>query len=53
MNKIPMTAQGAERLREELTRLKQVERLRISAAIGEAMEMRPSRRFASSSPTTW
>jgi len=36
MNKIPMTAQGAERLREELTRLKQVERPRISAAIGEA-----------------
>ncbi|HKK03761.1 MAG TPA: transcription elongation factor GreA [Gammaproteobacteria bacterium] len=36
MTKIPMTAQGAERLREELTRLKQVERPRISAAIGEA-----------------
>jgi len=36
MTKIPMTAQGAERLREELTRLKQIERPRISAAIGEA-----------------
>jgi transcription elongation factor GreA len=36
MNKVPMTARGAERLREELTRLKNVERPRISAAIGEA-----------------
>ena len=36
MTKVPMTAQGAERLREELTRLKNVERPRISAAIGEA-----------------
>lgn len=36
MNKVPMTAEGAQRLREELTRLKQVERPRISAAIGEA-----------------
>ena len=36
MNKVPMTAQGAARLREELTRLKNVERPRISHAIGEA-----------------
>jgi transcription elongation factor GreA len=36
MSKVPMTAGGAERLREELTRLKNVERPRISAAIGEA-----------------
>lgn len=36
MTKVPMTARGAERLREELTRLKNVERPRISAAIGEA-----------------
>lgn len=36
MNKIPMTAAGAQRLQEELTRLKNVERPRISAAIGEA-----------------
>ena len=36
MNKIPITAAGAQRLQEELTRLKNVERPRISAAIGEA-----------------
>ncbi|MEJ2514471.1 MAG: transcription elongation factor GreA [Gammaproteobacteria bacterium] len=36
MSKVPMTATGAERLREELTRLKNVERPRISQAIGEA-----------------
>jgi transcription elongation factor GreA len=36
MSKVPMTAGCAERLREELTRLKNVERPRISAAIGEA-----------------
>ena len=36
MTKVPMTARGAARLREELTRLKNVERPRISAAIGEA-----------------
>jgi len=34
--KVPMTAEGAARLREELTRLKNVERPRISQAIGEA-----------------
>jgi len=34
--KVPMTAAGAARLQEELTRLKNVERPRISAAIGEA-----------------
>lgn len=34
--KVPMTAGGAARLQEELTRLKNVERPRISAAIGEA-----------------
>ncbi len=36
MSKVPMTANGAERLRAELTRLKNVERPRISQAIGEA-----------------
>ena len=36
MRKVPMTAQGADRLREELVRLKNVERPRISQAIGEA-----------------
>jgi len=36
MNKVPMTAGGVERLREELARLKTVERPRISQAIGEA-----------------
>jgi transcription elongation factor GreA len=36
MQKVPMTVIGAERLREELTRLKQVERPRIINAISEA-----------------
>lgn len=36
MTKVPMTADGAARLQEELTRLKNVERPRISQAIGEA-----------------
>lgn len=35
-NRFPMTAQGAEDLREELTRLKSVERPRIINAIAEA-----------------
>jgi transcription elongation factor GreA len=36
MTKVPMTIEGVARLREELTRLKNVERPRISQAIGEA-----------------
>lgn len=36
MQKIPMTVEGAEKLREELTRLKQVERPRVINAIAEA-----------------
>jgi transcription elongation factor GreA len=36
MRKVPMTAAGAALLQEELTRLKNVERPRISQAIGEA-----------------
>ena len=36
MNKVPMTVTGAERLREELQRLKSVERPRIINAIAEA-----------------
>lgn len=36
MNKVPLTARGAEKLREELERLKRVERPRIIAAIAEA-----------------
>jgi transcription elongation factor GreA len=36
MGKTPMTRRGAEQLREELQRLKTVERPRISAAIAEA-----------------
>jgi transcription elongation factor GreA len=36
MTKVPMTAEGAACLREELTRLKNVDRPRISQAIGEA-----------------
>lgn len=36
MQKVPMTVKGADKLREELTRLKQVERPRIIAAIAEA-----------------
>ena len=38
MDKIPMTADGAEALREELLRLKSVERPRIIQAIAEARE---------------
>ncbi|NND65485.1 MAG: transcription elongation factor GreA [Gammaproteobacteria bacterium] len=36
MEKIPLTARGAEVLREELNRLKRVERPRITEAIAEA-----------------
>jgi transcription elongation factor GreA len=36
MNKVPMTVAGAEMLKEELTRLKTVERPRIINAIAEA-----------------
>lgn len=36
MQKVPMTVNGAEKLREELTRLKQVERPRVINAISEA-----------------
>ncbi|MGR8947523.1 MAG: transcription elongation factor GreA [Gammaproteobacteria bacterium] len=36
MNKAPMTVTGAEKLREELSRLKNVERPRITEAIAEA-----------------
>jgi transcription elongation factor GreA len=36
MNKVPMTAEGAENLREELQRLKFVDRPRIISAIAEA-----------------
>ncbi len=36
MNKTPMTAQGAQRLREELQRRKSEDRPRITAAIAEA-----------------
>ena len=36
MKKVPMTTLGAERLREELNRLKQTERPRIINAIAEA-----------------
>lgn len=36
MQKVPMTVEGAEKLREELNRLKQVERPRIINAIAEA-----------------
>ena len=38
MAKVPMTVQGAERLREELNELKSVTRPKISAAIAEARE---------------
>jgi len=38
MNKIPMTIEGAERLRAELENLKKVERPRIVQAIAEARE---------------
>lgn len=36
MQKVPMTISGAERLREELNRLKQVERPKVINAIAEA-----------------
>jgi len=36
MHKVPLTARGAEKLREELDRLKRVERPRVIAAIAEA-----------------
>lgn len=36
MQKVPMTVKGAEKLREELNRLKSVERPKIIAAISEA-----------------
>jgi transcription elongation factor GreA len=38
MNKVPMTVTGEAALREELERLKKVERPRITAAIAEARE---------------
>jgi transcription elongation factor GreA len=38
MNKVPMTVEGAEALREELERLKKVDRPRIVQAIAEARE---------------
>jgi transcription elongation factor GreA len=36
MNKVPLTTRGAEKLREELARLKSVERPRVIQAIAEA-----------------
>ena len=39
MKKTPMTVQGAEKLKEELHRLKVVERARITQAIAEAREL--------------
>lgn len=36
MNRVPLTARGAEQLREELERLKRVERPRVIEAIAEA-----------------
>ena len=36
MSKVPLTARGAEKLREELERLKRVERPRVIEAIAEA-----------------
>ena len=38
MTRYPMTVEGAEKLREELDRLKKVERPRVVAAIAEARE---------------
>ena len=38
MNKIPMTVQGAEQLKEELHNLKSIERPKITLAIKEARE---------------
>ena len=36
MNKVPLTARGAEKLREELERLKRIERPKVITAIAEA-----------------
>ena len=38
MNRVPMTVRGEQVLREELERLKKVERPRITQAIAEARE---------------
>ncbi len=38
MNKVPLTVQGAEKLKSELQKLKQVERPKVIAAIAEARE---------------
>ena len=38
MNKVPMTAEGAEKLKEELDNLKHIERPKIAQAIKEARE---------------
>ena len=38
MNRVPMTVQGEQALREELERLKKVDRPRITQAIAEARE---------------
>ena len=38
MNKVPLTARGAEKLKEELTDLKTVQRPRVIQAIAEARE---------------
>lgn len=38
LNKVPMTVEGAEKLRKELEQLKKVERPKIVAAIAEARE---------------
>jgi transcription elongation factor GreA len=38
MNKVPLTKQGAEKLREELTQLKSVERPKVIQAIADARE---------------
>ena len=38
MNRVPMTVQGEQTLREELERLKKVDRPRITQAIAEARE---------------
>ena len=38
MNRVPMTVQGEQKLREELDHLKRVERPRITKAIAEARE---------------
>ena len=38
MSKVPLTAEGAERLREELSDLKSVQRPRVIQAIADARE---------------